>query len=480
MTSDGPAVERLRDYLRTLKPEARGMLVAELERAMLRGEGAAGNELVLQELRRAIRAAGQTVARIGDAARLFFAPVEPFLIDDAADHKRVGRIARVSLGPIWDWIGRDLMPAEAKALSEDINRALYDDDRLKAEQLTRALQDRAILRIRETAGAVAGDDRARRRLGVQVGTPRALEDLGTLAGVLASRDLLADLARRLPNQMRALERDHVDSIKALLEAATVQKAFAPVAVSKTDAYLYSFILVMSRLAAPWQLVRIASGGAETDDTARISETPWAAAVTIVLSEVECMVNDLRTELKAHRPVTSLLKAIHDAARGLRTEMDLSVDSPWSRRLVAIRTEVSSVLKGEVESAPGRVRRLLRPRPIKEIAPGSLLNEIDVSDAEMVVEFVGACRNYASELAVNEMTMRSYSELQHYLETGTKVLLDSLRHAGDADRPFRQSQVDAAVRFCRIVFGHDYAGLLAKAAEIAVQSAATEQRKPARA
>jgi hypothetical protein len=99
---------------------------------------------------------------------------------------------------------------------------------------------------------------------------------------------------------------------------------------------------------------------------------------------------------------------------------------------------------------------------------------------MLVEFVGACRNYANELAVNEVTMRSYSELQYYLETGTKVLLDTLRQAGDADRPFRQSQVDAAIRFCRTVFGGDYAGLLAKAAEIAVQAAATVERKPVRA
>ena len=63
MTSGGPAVERLRDYLRNLTPEARGMLVAEMERAVLRGEEAAGSELILQELRHAIRAAGQPVAR---------------------------------------------------------------------------------------------------------------------------------------------------------------------------------------------------------------------------------------------------------------------------------------------------------------------------------------------------------------------------------------------------------------------------------
>ncbi len=145
----------------------------------------------------------------------------------------------------------------------------------------------------------------------------------------------------------------------------------------------------------------------------------------------------------------------------------------------IRTEVSNLLKTEIESAPGNVRRLLRPRPVKEIAPGALLDAIDVDDTEMLVEFVGACRNYANELAVNEVTTRSFSELQHYLETGTKVLLDALRHAGDADRPFRQSQIEAAIRFCRTVFGADYAGLLAKAAEIAVQAASAE-RKLARA
>jgi hypothetical protein len=101
--------------------------------------------------------------------------------------------------------------------------------------------------------------------------------------------------------------------------------------------------------------------------------------------------------------------------------------------------------------------------------------MDVSEAEMLVEFVGACRTYANELAVNEATVRSYSELKHYLESGTKVLLDSLRQAGDADRPFRQSQMDAAIRFCSIVFGADYAGFLAKAAEIAVQSAIAEPK-----
>jgi hypothetical protein len=480
MTSDGQSIERLREYLRALKPEARSMLVQELERNLLRGDESAGNDLVLQELRRAIRSEAQPVPRIGDAARMFFLPIEPFLIDARADHKRIGRIARVSLEPIWSWIGRDLIPAEAKALSEDIDRALLADDQAKADQLVRALHERAVQRMKEAVNGIGADEKARRRLAVQLGTPRAMEDLNTILSILSLRDVLADLARRLPPHIRAFERDQVDAVKAQLDTAAAKITVETDGMRKSDVFLYGLILVMNRLAAPWQLIHIATRAAESDETARIAETPYAAAITIVLGETESMVGELRLELKAGRPIVSLLKGIHDAARGLRSEMDLSVDSPWSRQLAAIRADVSSLLKTEIEATPGTVRRLLRPRPAKEIAPGSLLDALDVDEAEARVEFVGACRHYASELAINEATMRAHSELTLHLETGTRVLLDSLRQAGDADRPFRQSQVDAAIRFCRRVFGAEYANLLAKAAEVAVQTAAAERKAAARA
>jgi hypothetical protein len=479
MTSDGQSIERLREYLRTLTPEARSMLVQELERNLLRGEDSAGSDLVLQELRRAIRADAQQVPRIGDAARMFFAPLEPFLIDGRADHKRIGRIARVSLEPIWGWIGRDLIPAEMKALGDDINRALLADDRSRADQLVRTLHDRSIRRIRDAVGEIGVDEKARRRLAVQVGTPRAIEDLNTIVSILSLREVIADLARRLPSQLRTFEREQIDPVQELLDTATAQPALDRVGLRKSDVFLYGLILVMNRLTAPWQLIRVATRAAESDDPVRIAETTYAVAVTIVLCEAENMVAELRDEIKAGRPTPSMLKGIHDAARELRSEIDLSFDSPWSRQLAAIRADVSTFLKSEIETTPGSVRRLLRPRPAKEIPPGSLLDPLDVNQAEMRVEFVGACRHYAAELAVSEVTMRAHSELTHILESGTKILLDSLRQADDGDRPFRQSQVEAAIRFCRPVFGAEYASLLAKAAEVAVQAAVPE-RKPARA
>ena len=87
-----------------------------------------------------------------------------------------------------------------------------------------------------------------------------------------------------------------------------------------------------------------------------------------------------------------------------------------------------------------------------------------------------CRNYASELAINEVTLRTYSDLQHYVEHSTESLVQSLRGGETKTRAYRQMQVAAAIRFCDILFGHDYASLMSRAAE----NAMTVERKSSRA
>ena len=113
---------------------------------------------------------------------------------------------------------------------------------------------------------------------------------------------------------------------------------------------------------------------------------------------------------------------------MRSEIDLPPESPWGKQLTALRAEVSKILTAEIEMMPGRVRRLIRPRPAREIAPGSKLDADEVAETEALIGFVAACRNYASELAVNEVTQRTFNELQQLLDTGTRTLLDALRSA----------------------------------------------------
>jgi len=470
MAIDGQTAEKLRGFLRELTPRARAMLLAELERG---GAPLPASDIILRELRNAERPADAPPAPPaapaapastpappsplepdGQAARMFYAFVEPFFVDDAPEYVHQGRIARASAVPIWQWICRDLVPAEAKTYSENVAKLSAGG------QATNAFQERVAQAIEQALAATARDDKARRQLAHQIGTPRALDDVRYLATILRSRDVLAVLAGKIPPKIRNLTDEQIGSVIGFLDST---------AGRQRDVYVMALVMVLSRLTAPWQLIRVAIKAADSDFPARIAETPYGPAVTIVLAELERLVRLLDANLRRGQAMEqpTLLKDIHDAARGLRTEIDFSADSAWARSLGAIRGQLAAALRPEIESVPGRIRRMLRIRAATDIVPGSVLDASDVAETEALLGFVGQCRNYANELAINEMTMRAFFEVQNYLESHTEPLLDGLRTAGKGDRAYRQSQFDAAVRFCGKVFGAEYAETLTKAAEVAL-------------
>ena len=461
MATGGPPAERLRGYLLQLPPAKRALLIAELESALLRGDDVPGGDLLLQEVRSSVRETGLRGPRIVPAARLFFRPLQPFLTEDQPDHNQPARIARGSLPRIWDWICRDVLPEVGNRFSDAVNRALQNEGAAVCEQLIRPFQDQVAARVRAMLDEAATDDKVRRRMIGQIGVPQPLDAARDLLTILTGRELLAAMASRLPGHITNLADAQLDQVKGMVDAC---------AASAGGLLPFALILVMGRLASPWQLIRLAVRGAESDDAALIATTPMAIAVTITLGDIERMVGELKADLKGGRnlAVTSLLKCIHDAVRGVRSELDLAVDSSWGRQLAAIRSEVSDALRMEIESTPGRVRRLLRPRPAGKAATARL-DPGDVAETEALIELLGACRHYASELAVSEVTLRSSTELQQYLDTTARTLVEGLRGGDPADRPFRQSQVDAAVRFCAKVFGAEFAAVLGKAAEVAANS-----------
>ena len=458
MTGQGQiTIEKLRGFLRDLKPGARALLISELERKLLSGDNPAGAEIVLAELRRSLRESNSKSARFGDPARMFFQPLEPFLVDDTPDHRHRGRIARATLEPIWSWLSNTLMPDDTRTYSEQVEQALLAGASDKVEHLARVFQDRVVRRIQQMLDGIK-DDRERRRLAVQLGTPWAMEDVQALRGILDARDGLAMLGTQLPGHISVLQGPMLEGVKALIDT--------PLG-AKSDLFLYSLVLVMSRLAAPWQLVRLAVKAASSDNAIRIAETPYAVAVNLVLDEIERRVRELTGDLKSGRgiAVSALLKEIHDALRGIRSELDLPAESAWGKQVIALRAGISRMLTAEIELMSGRVRRLIRPKPSKDISPGSKLDADEVAEVESLIGFVVTCRNYAGELAINEITQRVFNDLQKSLEAGTNALLDALRQSTGGERAFRQSQVDAAVRFCAKVFGEEYASLFAKAADM---------------
>jgi hypothetical protein len=278
--------------------------------------------------------------------------------------------------------------------------------------------------------------------------------------ILRSRDALDVLDKNLPVHIADLSGERLAQTKEWIDTA---------AAHNVDIRVYALLLVMNKLAAPWQIIRLALKMAASDDEIRVAATPYGIAVTIALHDLSFLTACLRTDIRRghFENVGEPLKILHDGVRGLRTELDLSADQPWRRQLAAVRAEVSAAMENQIVAVPGRVHRLLRPRARGE---GAALDVNEVAEVEALIDLVNACRTYAAEVAVNEATQRVHSQLQHYLDTGLAPLLEGLRQAGSAERAFRQAQVDAAVRFAAKIFGSEYAAVLLKAADVAGQGA----------
>jgi hypothetical protein len=461
------STERLRDYLVQLPPQSQALLMREFERAIERGEDATVANFVLEQLRKVVRGSnGEAQPRTNDPARLLFRPLEPFLVE-ANFPVRPGQVRRASLLPVWQWLIRDGAPEQAREFEAVLGQARQDGSASDLEPAIRKLQLAAADAILKIASPVPGGDKQRAL--ARVGPPDVIADLLPIALVLQAREALDTLGSRLPSYLRMFADQQIGVVSASLNVASLQTPqLLPFALS----------LVMQRLAAPWQIIRLAIKMAGSDDEVRVAATPFGVAVTIALHDLSFLAVQLRSDIKRGHfdSVAEHLKTLHDGVRGLRTELDLRNDSTWGKQLTSIRADISNALQSEIDSVPGRVRRLLRQRADKDIGASARLDPGEVDETAALIDFVAVCRTYASELAINEVTLRTYSDLQHYVEHSTEALVQSLRGGDAKARAYRQMQVAAAIRFCDVLFGHDYASLMSRAAENAI----TGERKPSRA
>jgi len=326
--SDARNAVRLRQYLLTLSPEARSGLRHRLERA-----GGTDAIIVLDELRR-LQAPDLT-----GPARLFFQPLEPFLVDEAGEWPF--RLHRAALPRLWHWLACDVLRDEAGAFSTQAGAAVAAGDVARAERLTHDFQDCAVAFLR-AAFSESDDQLLPRRLLMQLGRPRAADEVATLRWVLRGRDALAALSARLPATIDDLPPQSIPVLTMLVETAAQPR----------EVFVYALLMVMRRLATPWQIVRLAVHAAGSNSAARVVETPYGVVLDILLADLDCQIAQLGTALAASDGAAAirLIKAIDGAVQGLHGELAIPVGSTPGRRLAAITAEAGVVTRAALAAA----------------------------------------------------------------------------------------------------------------------------------
>ncbi len=416
MTRNASPVEKLREYIREITPQARALLLRELERGAIDASNFPGFELILQELREEQRNSSHHSERLDSPDRRFFQLLTPFLVDDEVPDGVPGRINRAALGKIWTWLERDLLPQDIKTFSEEIRSALAMNNIARADQITREFQARAISAMASSLQQNGSEPKNWQRLISQLGGNRNVQAIKDVIAIVQVRDVLAGVLQHLPQQIRNLTDTELSRVRALFQHQALQRK---------EVFQYAIILLFSRLAIPSHLLRLAVSAAKTNSAERIRETPYAFAVDLIFDEIARLAARLARDLSARSISDACLGIIkiHDLVHGLTTELDIPAETRWAKKLTQLRTETSSLLRSHIDGLTGQVRKILCPRPKEEVIGSAVMDRHQVAIIEASLDILIVCRMCADEIVLNEITTRVSIELETCLDTAIQALLD---------------------------------------------------------
>jgi hypothetical protein len=352
MTATQPTpVDRIRQYLARLSPQARSSLLTEIERLQLYGEDISAFEPILVELRVEFRKGGDSAHRIGNPLRHFFSPIETLLVDRSPEKANVGQISRGSLSAIWEWINHDLLPTMARDYCETMKVTLVAGQTQKASQLAESFRSKVTKTLQATLASETGVQSAEHGLGQYTSSHACISDLGKVLAALQIREAIAGLDAGLPPKIDHLEGDALAKVHTLLDAF----------VSRNPQGLaFALTVVMKHLAHPWQIAQLAIQASHSRAAEDIAVTRYGIAVSMVLDHLEDRHAILKQALKTSRveAAKSVLADIYDIEYQLRDRIARFEESDWGKRLDAFMAALASELEAEFHTLPDGTHHVL--------------------------------------------------------------------------------------------------------------------------
>jgi hypothetical protein len=349
-------VDRIWEFLQRLSPLTRSCLLTELERLELCGVDMPGSADIQARLRAELRPEG-AADNTPTPSRVFFAPLEPLLVDGAPEHANPGRMARSSLVPIWEWICRDLLQVMARDYNDQMKVLISSNKPKDAQQAAAIFQVKVAKSLEGNLAAAEGAERARTRLAAYTASPSVYGDLVKMMGALRARDALAKFGAALPKDILKFDDAQVGKITKLLDAFRKKDP---------NALPFALALVAGRLKAPRELFRLATNAARSRRAADVAATPYAIAVSMVLDQIDDNRVALLIALKKNRIIVArdILAEIDSTESALLAGIRELDASEWGRRLRDIRTAIVELVEAEVSRFPDEVGHVLKLRDLR--------------------------------------------------------------------------------------------------------------------
>jgi hypothetical protein len=350
-------VDQILEFLQRLTPLTRSCLLNELERLDGCGVEMPGSADIQAKLRAEFRKDGSTQNRNNTPSRFFFLPLEPFLFDGALEGDNPGRLPRASLAPIWEWIGRDLLPTMTRDFNVQMKELIAADKNTQVRQVAYAFQTKVVKYLESTLGGPDAAEQTRGKLAAYTASQSAYGDLIKMMSVLHARDALAKFDESLPKHMSKFDDAMVGKMVTLLNAFAKKHA---------DAVPFAITLIAKRLKMPWQMLRLATKVSASKKAVDVAATPYAIVVPMVLDRIDDNRVALRIALRNNRVLVAkeLLADIYDTEYAIRVRIDKLDDSPWGIRLRELMDAVAALVEAEIKRFPDEVGHVLGSRRLR--------------------------------------------------------------------------------------------------------------------
>ena len=433
--------EQLTAFLGSLTTATALKVFAALEADRVSGGKGLPHDELIDDLRdRLLKRGAVLPLRRPDSKRLFFTPIEDFLIGAHPARKRKAQIARTSLNPIWRLLMTDKASSDAALAAAGLDDAIIAGDTSPA--LERALFIAAEAGLGRLCARIEGDAPARERLIEDLGGEDAVDDLMEIRQLLAGVESLNALQQLIPSATPALTEEQYYELRSLFLSAHDQSP---------SAGAYVLLALKGRLEKPWRALgvyyHLARGA---DDRLRAAKEEVLVLPESLISDLEAMARGLEVDCGQQLDADAAMLRVSyfaDFADGMARQAAKVGDNVYLNRVEACRDVAGEAHDRFAEQALASLRVVL---PVRHAGGSSKLMSLRpditqsvaalrIEDAADAALLIAKAPDIAGRLGADQyFTCSIANEAGEQVHTFARDLVMEIRAAeGDARKAARR-------------------------------------------
>lgn len=454
-----PAQETLlRSFLSGLPPATAAELARAIEHDRRQNGRGLPHDAILESLRPALRQVDPE-GRMFTPLRLFCQPFEDLLTSRSGQDKLKGRIARESIEPVWDWIGGTLLPAETQQYAALAQEAIQNRTLTTAYAHAETFWQTASVAMR----AALAPDRHRAALDL-LGAP-ALADAEEMALLLSVGAQVLEIQKNLPRGTAALTEDLIWALREIYDALLS---------SHPDAAPYVTVITMSRLAKPWEALRLPLMIVRKTQDTLLSSTDMGLAGELLFHDLEY----LALQICAVRPVefdadllVRHLTRFTELSAAVVKEVDIRRDGRWGQVLMRDRALVGETMQSLMTWAIADITAAIPMRKSGSYGAGPRVPNIEHAPLQLQnneralrsAKLLAGCRHLAARASFGAKHRDAEDEVERELRAYNEEIVKLARDRDETRRAKAQPFFKVAVELTAILFSEDEADFLRRRA-----------------